>query len=198
MSFDPKTIRIGVIVIAVSASAAMFGYATSTETSLPNSATLARAQSLSTGPAAAITRVGAANIWRGGTNPGTTIPFVLAQADATSAATGEASSESGSDAVSAASEEADVSDPEYCLKCHGPFEKLQSMTEGYVTEWDEVANPHVYVPHESKTLVSCGDCHDPHAIPYAPSENARKPNVDYCYSCHHAETLVHCSECHKE
>lgn len=148
MSFDPKTIRIGVIVIAISASAAMFGYATTNEQ-----------------------------------------PNLLAQADATSAAT---------DAVSAASEEADVSDPEYCLKCHGPFEKLQSTTEGYVTEWDEVTNPHVYVPHESKTLVSCGDCHDPHAIPYAPSENARKPNVNYCYSCHHAETLAHCNECHKE
>ena len=186
--------RIGVIVIAVSASAAMFGYATSTETSLPNSATLARAQSLSTGPAAAITSVGAGEI-----------PYLLvqatpptAQADATSAATGESAGESASDAFSAASEEADVSDPEYCLKCHGPFEKLQSMTEDYVTEWDEVANPHVYVPHDSKTLVSCGDCHDPHAIPYAPSENAREPNVNYCYSCHHAETLVHCIECHKE
>ncbi|PKL05751.1 MAG: hypothetical protein CVV53_07865 [Spirochaetae bacterium HGW-Spirochaetae-9] len=192
MSFDPKTIRIGVIVIAVSASAAMFGYATSTETSLIDSATLARAQTLSTGPAAAINRVGA------GTNPGRMIPFVLAQADATSAATSETVDESATDAVSAASEEADVSDPEYCLKCHGPFEKLQSMTEGYVTEWDEVANPHVYVPHDSKTLVSCGDCHDPHAIPYEPSENARKPNVNYCYSCHHAETLAHCNECHKE
>jgi hypothetical protein len=59
-----------------------------------------------------------------------------------------------------------------------------------------VANPHVFVPHESTTIVDCSECHDNHAIPFVKDESARKPNVQYCYSCHHAETLAHCNECH--
>jgi hypothetical protein len=125
--------------------------------------------------------------------------------DATSGATtekasGAESAESAApEAVSSAStEESAVKDAVYCLKCHGPFEKLAERTKDYVTEWDEKANPHVYVPHDSTKVLECSECHDLHPIPFKKVEDARKPNVDYCYSCHHAQTLVNCNECHQE
>jgi predicted CXXCH cytochrome family protein len=111
-------------------------------------------------------------------------------ADAVSGATGAADA----DAVSGATAEAH--DAATCLKCHGPFEKLAKRTEGYVTEWDEKANPHVHVPHDSTTIVECTECHDPHPIPFQAVKDGRKPTVKYCYSCHHAETLVNCNQCH--
>lgn len=148
------------------------------------------------------TTVGQSDATSGATAAAETESAEVEGADATSAATGIASGEatgaSTSEAVSGASEETAVKDTAYCLKCHGPFEKLQARTKDYITEWDEAANPHQYVPHDSKTIVECTECHDPHAIPFKPSENARKPNVDYCYSCHHAQTLVNCNQCHKE
>ncbi|MFA5852326.1 MAG: cytochrome c3 family protein [Spirochaetales bacterium] len=137
------------------------------------------------------------------------LPMVLVQAttegtqasDATSAAT--SSTESGGDAtateaVSGASTDEGPKDAAYCLKCHGPFEKLAERTKDYITDWDEKANPHVYIPHNTKTIVDCTECHDVHAIPYNPAESLRTPNVQYCYSCHHAETLVNCNQCHNE
>jgi len=137
------------------------------------------------------------------------LPMVLAQAstgdtqasDATSAAT--PSTEAGGDAaaseaVSGASVDEGPKDAAYCLKCHGPFEKLAERTKDYTTDWDEKANPHVYIPHNTKTIVDCTECHDVHAIPYNPTESLRTPNVQYCYSCHHAETLVNCNQCHNE
>lgn len=143
-----------------------------------------------------------------GTKP--TVPMVLVQAttdttqqvDATSASTpaAEPNAPAESEVVSGASEVAEEGpkDAAYCLKCHGPFEKLAQRTKDYVTEWDEKANPHVYIPHDSKTIVDCTECHDAHAIPFKADENLRKPNVQYCYSCHHAETLVNCNKCHNE
>ncbi len=137
--------------------------------------------------------------------------IILAQAtmppestDATSAATSDEKAEgaagSGAEAVSSASvvEESAVKDAAYCLKCHGPFEKLSKRTADFVTEWDEKANPHCYVPHDTTTIVECSECHDPHPIPFQPTEDQRTPNVKYCYSCHHGETLVKCTECHKD
>jgi predicted CXXCH cytochrome family protein len=122
--------------------------------------------------------------------------------DATSGATSEEASGTESaapEAVSSAStEESAVKDAAYCLKCHGSFEKLLERTKDYVTEWDEKANPHQYVPHNSTKVAECSECHDPHPIPFKKVEDARKPNVDYCYSCHHAQTLVNCKECHNE
>jgi hypothetical protein len=118
---------------------------------------------------------------------------------AASAASGEAKQEPAkTDAVTGASEGGEAKDAAHCLKCHGPFEKLAEKTAKYVTEWDEVANPHVYVPHDSKTIVECSECHDPHPIPFKPVEGGREPSVKFCYSCHHAETLVNCKQCHKE
>ncbi|HEY9053270.1 MAG TPA: cytochrome c3 family protein, partial [Rectinemataceae bacterium] len=113
-------------------------------------------------------------------------------ADASSGATETA------DSVSAASEESAVHDAAYCLKCHGPFEALAERTKDYITEWDEKANPHVFVEHGTTTIVECAECHDPHPIPYEKVEGARKPNVSWCYSCHHAETLANCNTCHNE
>jgi predicted CXXCH cytochrome family protein len=135
----------------------------------------------------------------------TTVPPAQTQ-DATSGATAEAeasgaeaSTSKEPEAVSSAStEESAVKDAAYCLKCHGPFEKLVERTKDYVTEWDEKANPHRYVPHNSTTIVECSECHDPHPIPFQKTADMRKPNVDYCYSCHHAQTLVNCNQCHKD
>jgi hypothetical protein len=138
-------------------------------------------------------------------------PIILAQttlppesADTTSGATPkeEAEKASGSEpeAVSSASvvEESAVKDAAYCLKCHGPFEKLAQGTADYVTEWDEKANPHCYVPHDTVQIVECAECHDTHTIPYQSTPEQRIPDVKYCYSCHHTESLVTCTECHKD
>ena len=135
-------------------------------------------------------------------------PQILAQAkpgeagvsDATSAATESTeSTEAGqAEAVSAASDENAPKDKDYCLKCHGPFEKLAERTKDYITEWDEKANPHVYVEHNTKDITECTECHEVHAIPLDPAVPVKKANVSYCYSCHHAETLVTCTQCHKE
>ena len=217
MSFPSRTMRKIVVAAAVSAVAAMFGYAYGSQPSPSVSAALAKSSGgLSGGPAAAIAKRATSGIWGPGSAGKGGIPYTLIQTtpttvqvpDATSAATGEATgsssgeakgaAEASSEVVSGASEESVVKDAAYCLKCHGPFEKLAERTKDYVTEWDESANPHVYVPHDSKSIVECSECHDPHPIPFAPSENARKPNVDYCYSCHHAQTLVNCNQCHNE
>ncbi len=130
----------------------------------------------------------------------TTVPGAGGSADATSAATGksESAGEGAAEAVSAASDENAPKDKEYCLKCHGPFEKLAERTKDYVTEWDEKANPHVYVEHNTKDITECTECHEVHAIPLDPKIPVKKANVTYCYSCHHAETLVTCTQCHKE
>ena len=203
-----------VVAAAVAATAAMFGYAYSSQPSPSAIAALAKSSGgLTGGPAAAIAKRAASGIWGPGSAGKGGIPYTLIQTtpttvqvpDATSAATavagGEATgaAETSPEVVSGASEEESaVKDAAYCLKCHGPFEKLAARTKDYVTEWDEAANPHVYVPHDSKSIVECSECHDPHAIPFKPSESARKPNVDYCYSCHHAQTLVNCNQCHNE
>lgn len=126
-----------------------------------------------------------------------------APSDATSAATQEPGADggsSGSEAVSSASvvEESAVKDAAYCLKCHGPFEKLAARTRDYETDFGEKVNPHTYVPHDSTSIVECAECHEPHAIPYNAATAPATPTVDYCYSCHHMQTFESCSECHTE
>lgn len=130
----------------------------------------------------------------------TTVPGSTEDQDATSAATaeGESAEVEEVEAVSGASDENAPKDKEYCLKCHGPFEKLAERTTEYITEWDEKANPHVYVEHNTKDITECTDCHEVHAIPLDPAVPVKKANVSYCYSCHHAETLVTCTQCHNE
>lgn len=123
-----------------------------------------------------------------------------AKTDATSSATAgsaEAAKPAGPEAVSAASAN-ETKDAAYCLKCHGPFEKLQARTKDYVTQWDEHVNPHVYIPHDSKTLPTCTECHTAHPIPYQKGGEGEKATVKFCYSCHHTEELKSCKECHKD
>ncbi|PKL09475.1 MAG: hypothetical protein CVV51_03570 [Spirochaetae bacterium HGW-Spirochaetae-7] len=132
------------------------------------------------------------------------IPLVAFRAGNDSANAVEAtSSATPTDATSSATQANDLVETEdpvaaECLKCHGPFGKIVEGTKDYVTEWDEKANPHTFVPHDSKTIVNCTECHVPHGIPVTPAVKFEKANVKYCYSCHHAETLVSCSQCHQE
>lgn len=117
------------------------------------------------------------------------------ETDATSASSEAAGSP---ESVSSASLDEGPKDAAWCLKCHGPFEKLAARTVDYVTEWDEKANPHTFVPHDTETIVECAECHQPHAIPFDRNAPKEEPNVSWCYSCHHAETLAHCNTCHNE
>lgn len=191
MRFTKKTSQRIVTIAAILMTAVMFGYASGLQPAFLGKASTAAWSRAS---------------WaRGSANRGGSLPKTLVQAqtspgqtqepEATSAASADATS---ADATSSASSGDEEKNAAYCLKCHGPFEELVKRTENYVTEWDEKANPHMYVPHDTATIVECAECHDPHAIPYEPTADARKPNVNYCYSCHHAETLVHCNQCHTE
>ena len=139
--------------------------------------------------------------WRSAPNGGKPLPWIKLEAaektaDAVSAPTADAGKEKAADAVSGASE--GTPDTEGCLQCHGPFDKLAERTADYVTVWDERVNPHMYVPHDSQTVVDCSSCHEPHPIPYTPAEGGKVPTVEFCYSCHHTEELVSCSQCHNE
>lgn len=119
-------------------------------------------------------------------------PAVLAQAKQPESA----------DAVSSASPATDIEpeDPvaKACLECHGPFSELVKKSADYVNEWDEKVNPHVVVPHDSRTILACTECHEAHPLPATAGMQVTKANVQYCYSCHHRETFVSCKECHAE
>jgi predicted CXXCH cytochrome family protein len=102
----------------------------------------------------------------------------------------------GADAVSGATAANESHDAGACLTCHGPFEELAKKVTEYVNEWDEKVNPHVHVPHDSTTVVECTECHDPHKVPFEMPPDARKPDVQFCYSCHHEKNFEKCSKCH--
>ena len=88
---------------------------------------------------------------------------------------------------------------EFCLGCHGPFEKLAKRTAAYVTDQGEKVNPHVYVPHHSNKITGCNECHDVHPLPVTSPSNIAKANVQYCYSaCHHENDFTPCVQCHKD
>lgn len=82
-----------------------------------------------------------------------------------------------------------------CLGCHGPFDKVVSATADYTMPNGEKANPHRYVPHDSKDIPECSYCHVPHPVPLTSTEGLPKPSVQYCYGCHHAGVLQ-CGTCH--
>ena len=126
---------------------------------------------------------------------GTTVPV-----DATSAPSAEAeSAEAASpEAVSGASVEEGPKDTAYCLKCHGPFEKLIDKTKDYVSQFDEHINPHQFVPHDSKSVPDCAQCHEAHPIPFKAEGESASPELTYCYSCHHTQTFETCAQCHNE
>lgn len=121
-------------------------------------------------------------------------PVVLAQ-DATSAA-----STDGGSSASQANTLVETDDPASmeCLKCHGPFAKLAARTEDFLTEWDEKVNPHIYVPHDKKTIVDCLDCHAAHPVPVTSGMKVTQAKLQYCYSCHHTESFESCTDCHNE
>ena len=121
-------------------------------------------------------------------------------ADATSASSAEAgqAEAASAEAVSGASVEEGPKDTAYCLKCHGPFEKLIDATKDYVSQFDEHINPHQFVPHDSKSVPDCASCHEAHPIPIKAGSAPASPELTYCYSCHHTQTFETCAQCHNE
>ncbi len=86
-----------------------------------------------------------------------------------------------------------------CLMCHGPFDELIAATADYkMQSGDEEikSSPHRYVPHNSKDIPECSECHEPHPVPLLSTKGLPKPNANWCYSCHHAGVLQ-CGTCHK-
>jgi len=86
---------------------------------------------------------------------------------------------------------------ETCLECHGPFDKLIAATANYTMPSGEKMSPHRYVPHKSKDIPECSNCHTPHPVPLTSTEGLPTPKTDYCYTCHHAGVLIECRACHK-
>ena len=82
-----------------------------------------------------------------------------------------------------------------CLGCHGPFDKLTAATAGYAMPSGEKTSPHRYVPHKSKNIPECSDCHKPHPVPLVSKAGLPKAETDYCYTCHHQGGLE-CGTCH--
>ena len=102
----------------------------------------------------------------------------------------------GASPATAASTEAGCS-KNVCLGCHGPFDKLISATANY-NGWEisgQVASPHRYVPHASKDIPECSNCHKPHPVPITSKKELPKANGDWCYTCHHVRVLE-CGTCH--
>jgi hypothetical protein len=84
-----------------------------------------------------------------------------------------------------------------CLGCHGPFDKLTSATANYTFSLGERTSPHRYVPHNSKDIPECSECHKPHPLPLTSKEGLPKANVESCYTCHH-EKVLQCGTCHPQ
>ena len=83
-----------------------------------------------------------------------------------------------------------------CLSCHGPFDKLAASTADYAMPSGEKKSPHYYVPHKSKHIPECSNCHKPHPVPLVSKEGLPKAGTDYCYTCHHKGGLE-CGTCHQ-
>ena len=99
-------------------------------------------------------------------------------------------------AGTAASSAAAGSSKETCLRCHGPFDKLVSASANYTMPSGEKTSPHRYVPHNSKDIPECSNCHKRHPVPLTSTEGLPKPNPEWCYTCHHAGVLQ-CGTCHQ-
>ena len=87
-----------------------------------------------------------------------------------------------------------------CLECHGPFEELKAKPGNFViTDWrgESKINPHLYVPHDSKEIPACINCHVVHSVP--PESTPEKPKyIKWCYDvCHHQQDFTVCSSCHE-
>jgi hypothetical protein len=87
-----------------------------------------------------------------------------------------------------------------CLECHGPFEELMAHPGTFLIadyQGERKINPHRYVPHKSKDVPACVNCHEVHPLP--PESTPEKPkNIKYCYdACHHTQNFDLCSNCHE-
>ena len=87
------------------------------------------------------------------------------------------------------------SSKDVCLACHGPFDKLVSVTSNYVFPSGEKTSPHRYLPHNSQDIPECSICHKPHPLPLTSTEGLPKANGEWCYECHHKRVLK-CGTCH--
>ena len=89
-------------------------------------------------------------------------------------------------------------DKEKCLACHGPFDKIMKATAEWKTPSGDTASPHKYIPHDSKDIPQCTECHTPHEIPLKDKAAVVKPkDLQFCYdSCHHMKNLQSCKTCH--
>ena len=82
-----------------------------------------------------------------------------------------------------------------CLGCHGPFDKLTSVTVNYQWQSGDKSSPHRYVPHDSKDIPECSNCHKPHPVPLTSTKGLPKANAEWCNMCHHAG-FAPCKSCH--
>jgi predicted CXXCH cytochrome family protein len=82
-----------------------------------------------------------------------------------------------------------------CLACHGPYENLIEKTAKYYMPSGETTSPHKYLPHKSKNIPDCKNCHKPHALPPPPKQSIAEPSTDWCYTCHH-KGVLECGTCH--
>jgi len=88
------------------------------------------------------------------------------------------------------------SSKETCLGCHGPFDKLVSASSNYTMPSGEKTSPHRYVPHNSKDIPECNQCHKPHPVPLTSKEGLPKADPQWCYTCHH-KGVLQCGTCHQ-
>jgi predicted CXXCH cytochrome family protein len=114
---------------------------------------------------------------------------------ASNGGTAASSSATPQSSASTNASSATVFSQDLCLGCHGPYEKLASATADYTMPSGEKTNPHLYVPHNSKNIPECSNCHESHPVPLTTKEGLRKPNAEWCYTCHHTRTFV-CGTCH--
>jgi hypothetical protein len=90
-----------------------------------------------------------------------------------------------------------------CLSCHGPFDKLTSVTDKYTAPSGEKISPHRFVPHDStkdEDVPECTNCHTAHPLDPLPTHGSvdlSKVDVKWCYeTCHHEKNFTSCKQCH--
>jgi hypothetical protein len=93
---------------------------------------------------------------------------------------------------------------EFCLSCHGPFEKVFKASTDYTFYDGSKVNPHTTVeltaekPHASgKGVVACAKCHQPHPLPLTSVKDVPSADLIYCFGCHHQGVFTPCSKCHE-
>ncbi|NTW28149.1 MAG: hypothetical protein HGA39_02140 [Coriobacteriia bacterium] len=94
-----------------------------------------------------------------------------------------------------------------CLKCHGPFSKVQAASAGYVAADGTAVNPHrtidpangatMHSPSATAQPMECLGCHSTHAQPPASAAAVPRPKtLDACFKCHHMMSFSPCIGCH--